>query len=715
MIQRNQSTLNFLNALADFLLVFFSYLFSAWFRLKVLNGWWENRGLSSPMILASLFYAAGLMLMLSLLGFYNSTRVKTLSWKLSTLYIGTTISIFIVTAYIFVFKIEDVSRGIIVIFYVLTLLLLGGKQVLTRYVLNQVRSGGYNIKHQLLVGTGRLSEQYQEDLGSEPELGIEVDENIGAEADLDEMLCSLEHRPDEVVIALEPEEYVHITRHISACEKNGIRYFVIPFYNDMIPEHPVFENIGRTRLINMRANRLEQMGWAVVKRGFDIFFSALGLILLSPLLLFLALGVKLSSHGPVFFKQERVGYMQKTFLMLKFRSMVVNDRSDTAWSTGGDSRRTKFGAFLRRTSMDELPQLFNVLKGDMSLVGPRPELPFFVEKFREEIPLYMVKHQVKPGITGWAQVNGYRGDTSIKKRIELDLWYIENWSLLLDLRIIFMTVPWAMMAGDRVDISRESLADVKVIVASHKPYWIPPDPLYLPVHVGAEGKQPVGSRFVPDNTGENISCKNANYCELTGRYWAWKNLDCEYLGLAHYRRHFTAFRGTNDRRDALTLDQARALFADRSLDAVFPVKRNYWIETNYQQYVHAHHKEDLDVTRVIISEKYPEYLDAFDRVMKKTDGHRFNMFIMRKELADRYCGWLFDILFELEKRLDISDYSANDKRVFGFVSERLLDVWIEADHIKYRDIPYIFLEKENWITKIANFLRRKIGKGKSGS
>ena len=714
MIHRNQSALNFLSAAADFLLVFFSYLFSAWFRLKVLNGWWENKGLSNPMILASLFYAAGLLFMLSLLGFYNSTRVKTLSWKLSTLYIGTTISIFFVTAFIFVFKVEDVSRGIIAIFYVLTLLLLGGKQVLTRHVLNQVRSSGYNIKHQLLVGTGRLSEQYREDLGSEPELGIEVDETIGADADLEAVLVSREHRPDEVVIALEPEEYVHITRHISACEKNGTRFFVIPFYNDMIPEHPVFENIGRTRLINMRANRLEQLGWAAVKRGFDIAVSALGIILLSPLLLFLALGVKLSSPGPVFFRQERVGFNQMRFQMLKFRSMVLNDRSDTAWSSTGDSRRTKFGAFMRRTSLDELPQLFNVLKGDMSLVGPRPELPYFVEKFRSEIPLYMVKHQVKPGITGWAQVNGYRGDTSIKKRIELDLWYIENWSMLLDLRIILMTVPWAMMAGDRADVSQENLADVKVIVASHKPYWMPPDPLYAPVHVGAAGKQPLGGRFVPDDTGDNISCKNANYCELTGLYWAWKNLDCGYLGLAHYRRHFTVLRGTNDRRDALTLDQARMLFADESLDAVLPVKRNYWIETNYQQYVHAHHKEDLDVTRVIISEKYPEYLGAFDRVMKKTDGHRFNMFIMKKELADAYCEWLFDILFELEKRLDISDYSANDKRVFGFVSERLLDVWIGTNHVKCRDIPYIFLEKQNWITKIVNFILRKMHRKEIG-
>ena len=700
MIKRNQDYLNRLSAIIDFLLVFISYIFSAWFRLKVLHGWWENIGLSRPMIIASLIYAAGLLLMLSALGFYNSTRVRKLSWKLSTLFIATTLSIFIVTALIFVFKIEDISRGIIALFYLLTLFLLGGKQFLTRTILNQLRKTGYNIKHEILIGSGRLAKQYQEDLGNEPELGIQIDEVVDSDADLDQLLAG--SYADEVVIALEPEEYVNITKLIAACEKNGVKYYVVPFYNDMIPAHPVFENIGKTRLINMRANRLEQLGWSVLKRVFDAIVSAAGLIILSPLLMVLAIGVKLSSPGPVFFRQERVGLNRKRFFMLKFRSMVVNDQSDTAWSKTGDDRRTKFGAFIRKTSLDELPQLINVLKGDMSLVGPRPELPYFVEQFKEEIPLYMVKHQVKPGITGWAQVNGYRGDTSIKKRIELDLWYIDNWSPLLDLRILLMTVPWAMINEERFGTIPES--DVKVIVATHKPYWMPSDPLYVPIRVGAEGKDDFG--FIPDNTGKNISEKNANYCELTGLYWAWKNLNCDYLGLAHYRRHFTLLRGTGDRRDVMTLDQARNQLAN--VDVLLPTPRNYWIETNYQQYVHAHHAEDLDETRRIIEEKYPKYIEAYDNSMKKTTGHRFNMFIMKKELVDQYCSWLFDILFELEKRLDISNYSPNDQRVFGFVSERLLDVWIETNRIQYKDIPYIFLEKENWITKGVNFILRKL-------
>ena len=703
MIKRNQELLSRISAFVDFVLVFISYIFSAWFRLRVLNGWWKNQGLSRPMIIASLFYAAGLLLMLSALGYYSSNRIRELSWKLSTLFSATTLSIFVITALIFVFKVEDVSRGIIAIFYFLTLFILGAKQVISRLILNQLRSSGYNIRHEILVGFGELAKQYRKDLEDEPELGIQIDKMVGADVDLEELL-ETPSEVDEVVIALEPEEYSNITRLIAVCEKYGIRYYVIPFYNDMIPAHPVFENIGRTKLVNMRANRLEQIGWSFLKRSFDFISSLFGLILLSPLFLILAVGVKLSSPGPVFFRQERVGKDRKPFSMLKFRSMVVNDRSDTAWSKTVDDRRTRFGTFIRRTSLDELPQLINVLKGEMSLVGPRPELPHFVEIFKEEIPLYMVKHQVKPGITGWAQVNGYRGDTSIRKRIELDLWYIDNWSILLDLRILFMTVPWAMLNGDKAMDEKE--ADVKIVVATHKPYWMPTDKLYLPVRVGAEGKDDCG--YTPDNIGENISFKNENYCELTGLYWAWKNLSCEYLGLAHYRRHFTMLKGTKDRRDVLSLDQARGLLSN--VDVILPIKRNYWIETNYQQYVHAHHMEDLDETRKIISEKYPEYIEAYDKSMKKTTGHRFNMFIMKKELADAYCSWLFDILFELEKRLDISTYNDNDKRVFGFVAERLLDVWLDTNRVIYKDIPYIVLEKQNWIVKGLNFLLRKLNK-----
>ena len=253
--------------------------------------------------------------------------------------------------------------------------------------------------------------------------------------------------------------------------------------------------------------------------------------------------------------------------------------------------------------------------------------------------------------------------------------------------------------------------NIIIIIATHKKYWMPEDDIYLPVHVGAEGKtdaqgNPLDLGYTKDNTGDNISRKNKNYCELTGLYWAWKNLDADYIGLAHYRRHFTLKNRGDKKQRPITRFELEKLLTEN--DVLLPRKRNYFIETNYSQYVHAHHEIDLTTTREIIVEKYPEYIKAYDESMGRTTGHRFNMFIMKKELLNDYCRWLFDILFELEKRLDISDYSDNDARVFGFVSERLLDVWLETNHISYKDIPYVFMEDQNWLKKGGNFLKRKL-------
>jgi hypothetical protein len=250
--------------------------------------------------------------------------------------------------------------------------------------------------------------------------------------------------------------------------------------------------------------------------------------------------------------------------------------------------------------------------------------------------------------------------------------------------------------------------DIKIMIALHKPYRVPQDDVYVPVHVGAEGKAPLG--FTGDNTGDNISRKNPNYCELTGLYYMWKNVPSDYLGLVHYRRYFSVTKDRDKWKRIASGDQIRDLLS--RTDIILPVKRNYYIETNYSQYVHAHHEQDLIETRKIIQEKHPEYLKAFDTIMKRTDGHRFNMFIMKRELADQYCTWLFDILFTLEERLDISGYSQNDARVFGFVSERLLDVWLETNHCDSIDIPVVFMEQENWLKKGGAFLKRKFSPGK---
>lgn len=249
--------------------------------------------------------------------------------------------------------------------------------------------------------------------------------------------------------------------------------------------------------------------------------------------------------------------------------------------------------------------------------------------------------------------------------------------------------------------------DIKIIVATHKQYEMPADPMYIPLHVGAEGKPDLG--YLKDNTGDNISTKNKNYCELTGLYYMWKNMTADYKGLVHYRRHFVSLTAKGSKSDRI-ISSAELSEILKTTDIIVPKKRHYYIETNYSQYAHAHHHEDLDETRKIIEERYPDFIPSYDEVMKRTYGHRFNMFIMKSEVLDEYLTWMFDILFELEKRVDISNYSANDARIFGFVSERLLDVWLEKTGYAYRELPYEFMEKQNWLVKGSKFLLRKMGK-----
>lgn len=254
--------------------------------------------------------------------------------------------------------------------------------------------------------------------------------------------------------------------------------------------------------------------------------------------------------------------------------------------------------------------------------------------------------------------------------------------------------------------------DIKIIVATHKPYKMPADSMYMPVHVGrnlAENWQESQlADYTGDNTGDNISSKNKNYCELTALYWVWKNLEADYVGLAHYRRHFKGGKG-DKWESVLTKQQAEKLL--EKYDVILPKQRNYFIETTYDQYIHAHNRQDLDKTFEIISRIYPDYIPVWEKVMKSTKGHRFNMFVMKREIFDSYMEWMFGILFKLESVLDISGYSANDRRVFGFVSERLLDVWLTANNVKYTELPVVHMESQNWPKKILSFVKRKfIGK-----
>ena len=248
--------------------------------------------------------------------------------------------------------------------------------------------------------------------------------------------------------------------------------------------------------------------------------------------------------------------------------------------------------------------------------------------------------------------------------------------------------------------------DIKIIIALHKPYWVPADPVYLPLHVGREGKQDIG--FRGDNSGDNISDKNATFCELTGLYWAWKNLEADYIGLVHYRRYFTRkeVRNVKAKKDQI-LRMDEWVNSLSSHPVVVADKRNYYIETNRSHYNHAHPSIGLDETERIIQERYPEYSTAFTTVMNRTWAHMFNMFVMRRDLFDAYCQWMFAVLFELEKRLDVSAFDAYNRRVFGFVGERLLDVWLEKNRIAYKEQNVSFMEPQNWIKKGGLFLKRK--------
>lgn len=249
--------------------------------------------------------------------------------------------------------------------------------------------------------------------------------------------------------------------------------------------------------------------------------------------------------------------------------------------------------------------------------------------------------------------------------------------------------------------------NIKILIATHKKYWMPQEKIYIPIQVGAEGNEKLG--YLCDNVGDNISKKNSNYCELTGIYWAWKNLSCDYIGLCHYRRYFSNGSRSNEiyyKRRSILLEQD---YYDLLMkyDVILPKKRNYYIETVRSQYEHGHNKNDLDEVERILVELYPEYRIAFEKVMNRTSLHIYNMFVMKKSKFDEYCEWLFKILFELEKRIDITNYDQYQARVYGFLSERLFNVWLEKQELKVVEVPVVFMEKQDWPKKIFEFLKRK--------
>ena len=456
MIHRNQKTLNRLNVLSDGVLIVLCYLFASWLWLDVIKNKAGNMAALSSLnakgMLVAMIYAVWTVFLLTLFRVYYTSRVHRSGQESARILAGNVIALATAASALFLFRLQDFSRGVLGVYFLSSSAVLIGKRKILRFLLRRMRARGYNLKHMLVVGGGKLARRYVQNVKAEPSLGIQVEQCLVPGEGLLEKLESRLHDAgiDEVILALAPDELGVTADVIQVCEKCGTQISVVPFYNDVIPTRPTIDMVGNVKLIQLRTTPLDEPTNAFIKRTFDIVASGLLLVILSPLFLLLAIAIRLSSPGPVLFRQERIGLNKKPFIMYKFRSMRVNAEQDTAWSGSTDDRRTWLGAFLRKVSIDELPQLWNVLTGTMSLVGPRPEIPFYVERFRETVPLYMVKYQVRPGMTGWAQIHGLRGDTSIPARVEHDLWYIENWSLGLDIRILLKTVFGGMVNQENV-------------------------------------------------------------------------------------------------------------------------------------------------------------------------------------------------------------------------------------------------------------------------
>lgn len=466
MIKGNQKLLNLFRILIDTAIIVFSFIMAYELRFNTDDSFliqWKiiprPHGLYGTLreYLQILFMLIPCYLVsYYMFHLYDPKRVKSRKYEIFNMLKANVVGILYCVAFLFFFNNGAWARLFIIIFTTLNFLLEVTFRFLITTILRKIRRKGLNQKHILLIGYSRTAENYVDRLLAHPEWGFSIHgildnykplghsyRNIHVIGHIDELSLMLEENDyDEIVITLGINHYDSLENIVAITEKSGVHTKFIPDYNNIIPTRPYTEDLDGLPVIHVRKVPLLISFNRFLKRAFDIVGSLLLILLFAIPMGIVAAIIKITSPGPLIFKQERVGLHNRPFMMFKFRSMEVQDASKEkqAWTVQNDPRVTPIGKFIRKTSLDELPQFFNVLKGDMSLVGPRPERPFFVEKFKEEIPRYMIKHQVRPGITGWAQVNGYRGDTSIRMRIDCDLYYIENWTFGLDIKILFLTI-----------------------------------------------------------------------------------------------------------------------------------------------------------------------------------------------------------------------------------------------------------------------------------
>lgn len=461
MIKDNQKRLNRLHVLIDAMVIVAAYILS-WYII-IGSGWFRaaNEVLGPEIYLGVLvIIVPAYLLLYTIFHLFTPKRVQGRRQEFANIFKANLIGLMLSGMVLYLGGknpyFQHFSRRLVVFFFGVNIVAETVERNFIRICLRSIRSKGYNQKHVLLIGYSRAAESYIDRVKANPEWGYQIrgilDDHkergegyrgvkvIGTTGNLKTILDM--NLLDEIAITLSIRDYGGLEKMVAECEKSGVHTKFIPDYNKFIPTRPYTEDLQGLPVINIRHVPLNDLLNATMKRVVDLCGAVAALVLFSPVMFITAVVIKLTSPGPVIYSQERVGLHNRPFKMYKFRSMEVQSphQEKGQWTTPHDPRVTPVGKVIRSTSIDELPQLFNVLVGSMSLVGPRPERPFFVERFKEEIPRYMIKHQVRPGMTGWAQINGYRGDTSIEKRIEHDLYYIENWTLGLDFKILFLTV-----------------------------------------------------------------------------------------------------------------------------------------------------------------------------------------------------------------------------------------------------------------------------------
>lgn len=445
MLKENHKLILFVRVLLDSAVIAASWLGAYYIRFKILGDAEANLGnlfINLTAIVVVLY-----LLALKLNGVYSSNRFKTWYKEFISVVISVIHGSFGIITVFYIFLPERVSRITIFIFIILSLSALLIVKIIIRNILQKLRKSGLNTRHVLLVGYGATMNDYIDKIQSVPNAGVNFFGWLDGDRNNDKNIKTLDGDISEVV-SKEGIDFVVVSYPDSESEKE--KWVLRKCYNQLVPvivvPHLPYSVIGATvsefkglpmLVLNQPSINLFQR---FIKRTIDIVLGFIGGVILSPLLIVIAILVKLTSKGPIFYGQERMTLDGRTFKMWKFRSMRVGaDQIGSGWTVKDDPRRTPIGTFLRSTSIDELPQIFNIIVGQMSIVGPRPERPIFIEQFRKEIPNYMLRHKMKGGLTGWAQVNGWRGDTSIERRIECDIHYIKNWSLLLDIKIVFLT------------------------------------------------------------------------------------------------------------------------------------------------------------------------------------------------------------------------------------------------------------------------------------